>query len=230
NAYIPGLPPAESETLLDALWAHATKDELTWYQQWRAGDLILWDNRSVMHRRDAFDPTARRVSHGARINGDQPFAPGAAGPDIAILDCHPGAGPDSLISRCIARWVGSGLRRDGGFGVKRGISADARLLHIDAAVACWLRGVRLEAEGLGVLDPQRSLLGPGQCRAGPHQERRLRRPRRRLYLQPRTGHAQEQDPVYRGAERRRRLLAARPQPEGSAARRLVRLDPRHLVP
>jgi taurine dioxygenase len=73
NAYIPGLPLAESETLLDALWAHATKDELTWYQQWRAGDLILWDNRSVMHRRDAFDPTARRVMHRTQIKGDRPF-------------------------------------------------------------------------------------------------------------------------------------------------------------
>jgi alpha-ketoglutarate-dependent taurine dioxygenase len=73
NAYIPGLPLAESETLLDALWAHATKDEFTWYQQWRAGDLILWDNRSVMHRRDAFDPNARRVMHRTQIKGDRPF-------------------------------------------------------------------------------------------------------------------------------------------------------------
>ena len=73
NAYIPGLPLAESETLLDALWAHATKDEFSWYQQWRAGDLILWDNRSVMHRRDAFDPDARRVMHRTQIKGDRPF-------------------------------------------------------------------------------------------------------------------------------------------------------------
>ena len=27
--------------------------------QWQAGDLVLWDNRCTMHRRDAFDPTAR---------------------------------------------------------------------------------------------------------------------------------------------------------------------------
>src|SRR5271169_2278299 len=59
NAYIQGLSLADSEALLDALWAHASKDEFTWYQQWRAGDLILWDNRCVMHRRDAFDPEAR---------------------------------------------------------------------------------------------------------------------------------------------------------------------------
>ena len=73
NAYIPGLSLADSEALLDALWEHATKDEFTWYQQWRAGDLILWDNRSVMHRRDAFDPAARRVMHRTQIKGDRPY-------------------------------------------------------------------------------------------------------------------------------------------------------------
>jgi len=73
NAYIPGLALADSEALLDALWAHCTKPEFAWYQQWRAGDLILWDNRCVMHRRDAFDPTARRVMHRTQIKGDHPF-------------------------------------------------------------------------------------------------------------------------------------------------------------
>ena len=73
NAYVVGLPLDESEALLDALWAHGTKPEFAWYQQWRAGDLILWDNRCVMHRRDAFDPAARRVMHRTQIKGDRPF-------------------------------------------------------------------------------------------------------------------------------------------------------------
>ncbi len=73
NAYLPGLSLADSEATLDALWAHATRDEFTWYQQWRAGDLILWDNRCVMHRRDAFDPATRRVMHRTQIKGDRPF-------------------------------------------------------------------------------------------------------------------------------------------------------------
>ncbi len=73
NAYIPGLKRADSEALLDALWAHATKPEFAWYQQWRKGDLILWDNRAVMHRRDAFDPATRRVMHRTQIKGDRPF-------------------------------------------------------------------------------------------------------------------------------------------------------------
>jgi taurine dioxygenase len=73
NAYVVSLPLEESEALLDALWAHCTKPEFTWYQQWRAGDLILWDNRCVMHRRDAFDPTTRRVMHRTQIKGNRPF-------------------------------------------------------------------------------------------------------------------------------------------------------------
>jgi taurine dioxygenase len=73
NAYIQGLALDDSERLLDALWEHATKSELTWYQQWRVGDLVLWDNRCVMHRRDEFDPTSRRLMHRSQIKGDRPF-------------------------------------------------------------------------------------------------------------------------------------------------------------
>jgi taurine dioxygenase len=73
SAYIPGFAIADSEALLDQLWAHATQPELCWYQQWRTGDLILWDNRCVMHRRDAFDESARRVMHRTQICGDRPY-------------------------------------------------------------------------------------------------------------------------------------------------------------
>jgi taurine dioxygenase len=73
NAYIQGLDLADSEALLDALWAHATRPELTWHQQWRVGDLVMWDNRCVLHRRDEFDPNARRLMHRTQIKGDRPF-------------------------------------------------------------------------------------------------------------------------------------------------------------
>jgi taurine dioxygenase len=73
NAYIQGLELEDSERLLDHLWAHATRSELTWYQQWRVGDLVLWDNRCVMHRRDEFDPKSRRLMHRSQIKGDRPF-------------------------------------------------------------------------------------------------------------------------------------------------------------
>ncbi len=67
NAYIAGLPLAESETLLDELWSYATRDDLAWSHQWQPGDVVLWDNRSTMHRRDSFDPTSRRILYRTQI-------------------------------------------------------------------------------------------------------------------------------------------------------------------
>jgi taurine dioxygenase len=70
NAYIGELPLAESEALLDELWSYATEEEHVWHNQWRVGDLVLWDNRCTMHRRDAFDPSARRIMHRTQIKGE----------------------------------------------------------------------------------------------------------------------------------------------------------------
>lgn len=70
NAYITGLSLAESESLLDELWSYAEREEFTWYNQWRVGDLVLWDNRCTMHRRDPFDSQARRVMHRTQVKGE----------------------------------------------------------------------------------------------------------------------------------------------------------------
>lgn len=72
NAYIPGLTLTESEDALDRLWAHATQPHLRWDQVWKKGDLIFWDNRCTMHRRDSFDDNARRVLHRTQIQGERP--------------------------------------------------------------------------------------------------------------------------------------------------------------
>jgi taurine dioxygenase len=74
NAYIEGLDLAESEALLDELWSYCDDDALVWYNRWRVGDLVLWDNRCTMHRRDAFDPAARRIMHRTQIKGQSPPA------------------------------------------------------------------------------------------------------------------------------------------------------------
>jgi taurine dioxygenase len=72
NAYIEALSLDDSSALLDDIWASATRESLTWRHHWRAGDLVLWDNRCTMHRRDAFDPSARRVMHRTQIRADRP--------------------------------------------------------------------------------------------------------------------------------------------------------------
>ncbi len=70
NAYIDGLPLGQSEALLDELWHHATHEALGWHHDWRVGDLVMWDNRCTMHRRDPFDPSARRIMHRTQVKGE----------------------------------------------------------------------------------------------------------------------------------------------------------------
>jgi alpha-ketoglutarate-dependent taurine dioxygenase len=72
NAYVVGLPVEDSEALLDFLWEHTVQKKFTWRQEWRVGDLIWWDNRCAMHRRDAFDPTMRRLMHRTQLKGTRP--------------------------------------------------------------------------------------------------------------------------------------------------------------
>ena len=74
NAYVLGLAVAESETLLDALWAHATQPHFVMCHEWKAGDLLMWNNLSVLHRRDSFNPKTRRVMHRSQIKGYERIA------------------------------------------------------------------------------------------------------------------------------------------------------------
>jgi taurine dioxygenase len=72
NAHVVGKTVADSDSLLNALWVHATRDRYTWTQKWRPGDVLMWDNRCTMHRRSAFDAKARRIMYRAQIKGDKP--------------------------------------------------------------------------------------------------------------------------------------------------------------
>jgi len=74
NAYVLGMTVAESDALLDALWAHATQPRFALCHQWKVGDLLMWNNLSVLHRRDPFDPKTRRVMHRSQIKGNERIA------------------------------------------------------------------------------------------------------------------------------------------------------------
>jgi taurine dioxygenase len=69
NAYLLGLELAESEALLNELWQYAEQPEFSWEHVWQVGDLVMWDNRCTMHRRDPFDDSARRIMHRTQIKG-----------------------------------------------------------------------------------------------------------------------------------------------------------------
>jgi taurine dioxygenase len=74
RGYIVGMPLEDSEALLDRLWAHATDESKSWWQKWNVGDLLMWDNRCVMHKRTAFDPNERRFMLRTQIKGARPTA------------------------------------------------------------------------------------------------------------------------------------------------------------
>lgn len=66
---IEGLAAAEGQRLLHTLLIHATQDQFVWRHHWRAGDVIVWDNRCTLHRRDAFDNRARRLMWRTQLLG-----------------------------------------------------------------------------------------------------------------------------------------------------------------
>jgi taurine dioxygenase len=63
NAWIVGLSDPDSDALLDELWVHVQQGPHLWAQEWRQGDLVIWDNRCTLHRRNQLDPSLRRLMH-----------------------------------------------------------------------------------------------------------------------------------------------------------------------
>jgi taurine dioxygenase len=73
SQYIIGWEREQSEELLDFLWRHATGDNLKYTHVWAAGDMILWDNRCVMHYRAPMTTLARRIMHRTQIEHQKPI-------------------------------------------------------------------------------------------------------------------------------------------------------------
>ncbi|CAN5422789.1 TauD/TfdA family dioxygenase [soil metagenome] len=67
---IPGLDPPESEALLDRLLDFAVQPPRVLTHHWEIGDLVVWDNRCVLHRVRPWDPGEPRVMKHTRIAGD----------------------------------------------------------------------------------------------------------------------------------------------------------------
>ncbi len=70
NAWIVGLSDRESEELLDQLWSHIEQHDFSWEQNWKAGDLVIWDNRCTLHRRNRLDPSSRRMMHRTQVQDE----------------------------------------------------------------------------------------------------------------------------------------------------------------
>jgi taurine dioxygenase len=70
--YIHGYSVPESDALLDELWRHMTQPRFAWEHQWHQGDVIMWDNRCLIHSRGAFSADTRRVLSRVTVKGDKP--------------------------------------------------------------------------------------------------------------------------------------------------------------
>jgi taurine dioxygenase len=74
-SHILGMPEAEGDALLQELLDHATRPQFVYTHHWRAGDLVMWDNRCLLHRALANYQMAqhRRVLHRTVVTGTVPF-------------------------------------------------------------------------------------------------------------------------------------------------------------
>jgi taurine dioxygenase len=68
-----GLPDSDSRALLDELFAFSTRPEFIYRHQWRARDMVFWDNRSVMHLAAGCPEDQRRLLYRTTIEGNAPF-------------------------------------------------------------------------------------------------------------------------------------------------------------
>jgi taurine dioxygenase len=69
---IEGLSAHESGELLAFLFDHQERPEFVYEHVWRAGDLVIWDNRCTLHARTDFSPNERRLMRRVTILGEKP--------------------------------------------------------------------------------------------------------------------------------------------------------------
>ncbi len=67
---IPGMADDEAQALLDGLLDHACQAPRIYSHAWEPGDLMIWDNRCVLHRAMPYDYDAPRVLRHVRVAGD----------------------------------------------------------------------------------------------------------------------------------------------------------------
>ncbi|MDB5641148.1 MAG: hypothetical protein JWN07_465 [Hyphomicrobiales bacterium] len=70
---IEDMDPQESEDILQLLFDHIEQPAFVWGQQWKPGDVILWDNRCTVHARTDFSAAERRLMRRVTILGEKPF-------------------------------------------------------------------------------------------------------------------------------------------------------------
>jgi taurine dioxygenase len=67
HAYVLDMSLEDSERLLDEAWQYAAQPEYCYTHQWSLGDVVIWDNRCVLHKRDGFDAAQRRMMRRCQV-------------------------------------------------------------------------------------------------------------------------------------------------------------------
>ena len=67
---IEGMEDSAAQPLLDELFEHQINPAFRYRHKWKKGDLLMWKNLNVLHKRDAFDPNTRRVMHRTQLKGE----------------------------------------------------------------------------------------------------------------------------------------------------------------
>jgi len=92
HAYgIPGLPETESEALLSELVDFACRPPRTYAHRWQPGDVVIWDNRCVMHRARPYDYRQPRVMRHTRVAGDPATELASTDRDVRAVAYEPSA-------------------------------------------------------------------------------------------------------------------------------------------
>jgi taurine dioxygenase len=75
---IPGMADDKAFALLAELFAHATKAKYLYRHKWRKGDMVIWDNRSVLHQATSdYDMNEYRYLYRVLLEGERPIAAAA---------------------------------------------------------------------------------------------------------------------------------------------------------
>jgi alpha-ketoglutarate-dependent taurine dioxygenase len=73
TAGVEGMSEEEGRAFLDGLLERATHPERVYRHTWDVGDLVIWDNRGVLHRACPYDPSSPRDMHRTTFKGDEPI-------------------------------------------------------------------------------------------------------------------------------------------------------------
>ncbi len=73
TSHVEGMDVDDGRALLDDLLAWSTTPDRVYRHEWAVGDMVIWDNRGVLHRALPYDATSARDMHRTTVSGEEPI-------------------------------------------------------------------------------------------------------------------------------------------------------------